>query len=86
MNAPGLRHPVVMRVLSDFYWRLPVSSKHASVGIAFLGLGIESVSQQCCMSLRVGTNNIVGSSINQYGHLGSCFIIIFLLLVTLMFP
>ena len=30
----------------------------------FLGLGIGGLSHQICMSLHIGTNNIVGGSIN----------------------
>ena len=71
MNALGLRDLVVMRVLSDFYLEtcakiltiLPTSSKHVSVGMRFLGLGIGGLSHQSCMSLHIETNNIVGGSI-----------------------
>ena len=42
---------------------LPTSSKHVSVGMPFLVLGIGGLSHQSCMSLRIGTNNIVGGSI-----------------------
>ena len=42
---------------------LPTSSKHVSPGMRFLGLGIGGLSQQSCMSLHLGTNNIVGGSI-----------------------
>ena len=43
---------------------LPTSSKHVSVGMQFrLGLGIGGLSHQSCMSLHIGTNNIVGGSI-----------------------
>ena len=42
---------------------LPTSSKHVSVGMQFLRLGIRGLSQQSCMSLYIGTNNIVGGSI-----------------------
>ena len=43
---------------------LPTSSKHVSPGMRFLGLGIGGLSHQSCMSLHIGTNNIVGGSIN----------------------
>ena len=43
---------------------LPTSSKHVSPGMLFLGLGIGGLSHQSCMSLHIGTNNIVGGSIN----------------------
>ena len=42
---------------------LPTSSKHVSLGMRFLGLGSEGLSHQSCMSLHIGTNNIVGGSI-----------------------
>ena len=42
---------------------LPTSSKHVSPGMQFLGLGIGGLSHQSCMSLHIGTNNIVGGSI-----------------------
>ena len=42
---------------------LPTSSKHVSPGMRFLGLGIGGLSHQSCMSLHIGTNNIVGGSI-----------------------
>ena len=42
---------------------LPTSSKHVSHDMHFLGLGIGSLSHQSCMSLHIGTNNIVGGSI-----------------------
>ena len=42
---------------------LPTSSKHVSPGMRFLGLGIRGLSHQSCMSLHIGTNNIVGGSI-----------------------
>ena len=41
---------------------LPTSSKHVSLGMHFLGLGIGGLSHQSCMSLHIGTNNIVGGS------------------------
>ena len=41
---------------------LPTSLKHVSLGMHFLGLGIGVLSHQCCMSLHIGTNNIVGGS------------------------
>ena len=41
---------------------LPTSSKHVSPGMRFLGLGIGGLSHQSCMSLHIGTNNIVGGS------------------------
>ena len=41
---------------------LPTSSKHVSLGMRFLGLGIGGLSHQSCMSLHIGTNNIVGGS------------------------
>ena len=41
---------------------LPTSSKHVSPGMQFLGLGIGGLSHQSCMSLHIGTNNIVGGS------------------------
>ena len=41
---------------------LPTSSKHVSVGMQFLGLGIGGLYHQSCMSLHIGTNNIVGGS------------------------
>ena len=63
MNAPGLRDPVVMWALSNFY-RMSTSSIHVSVGMAFLGLGIRGMSHQSCMSLCIGTDNIIGGSIN----------------------
>ena len=44
---------------------LPTSSKHVSVGMRFLGLGIGGLSHQSCMSLHIGTNNIVGGSIKK---------------------
>ena len=37
--------------------------KHVSPGMRFLGLGIGGLSHQSCMSLHIGTNNIVGGSI-----------------------
>ena len=43
---------------------LPTSSKHVSPGMRFLGLGIGGLSHQSCMSLHIGTNNIVGGSIS----------------------
>ena len=43
---------------------LPTSSKHVSPGMRFLGLGIGGLSHQSCMSLHMGTNNIVGGSNN----------------------
>ena len=42
---------------------LSTSSKHVSVGMTFLGLGIGVMSHQSCKSLRIWTNNIVGGSI-----------------------
>ena len=45
---------------------LPTSSKHVSPGMRFLGLGIGGLSHQSCMSLHIGTNNIVGGSINEF--------------------
>ena len=50
---------------------LPTSSKHVSPGMRFLGLGIGGLSHQSCMSLHIGTNNIVGGSNNNgpNGHL-----------------
>ena len=42
---------------------LPTSSKHVSVGMGFPGLGIRDMSYQSCMTLRIGSNNIVGGSI-----------------------
>ena len=47
---------------------LPTSSKHVSPGMRFLGLGIGGLSHQSCMSLHIGTNNIVGGSINIVDH------------------
>ena len=44
---------------------LPTSSKHVSPGMRFLGLGIGGLSHQSCMSLHIGTNNIVGGSITR---------------------
>ena len=44
---------------------LPTSSKHVSPGMHFLGLGIGDLSHQSCMSLHIGTNNIVGGSIDK---------------------
>ena len=44
---------------------LPTSSKHVSPGMRFLGLGIGGLSHQSCMSLHIGTNNIVGGSITS---------------------
>ena len=44
---------------------LPTSSKHVSDGMRFLGLGIGGLSHQSCMSLHIGTNGIVGGSIND---------------------
>ena len=44
---------------------LPTSSKHVSPGMRFLGLGIGGLSHQSCMSLHIGTNNIVGGSIKK---------------------
>ena len=44
---------------------LPTSSKHVSVGMHFLGLGIGGLSHQSCKSLHIGTNNIVGGSIKS---------------------
>ena len=41
---------------------LPTSSKHVSPGMRFLGPGIGGLSHQSCMSLHIGTNNIVGGS------------------------
>ena len=41
---------------------LPTSSKHVSPGMRFLGLDIGCLSHQSCMSLHIGTNNIVGGS------------------------
>ena len=41
---------------------LSTSSKHVSVGMPFLGLGIGGLSHQSCMSLHIGTNNIVSGS------------------------
>ena len=41
------------------------SSKHVSPGMRFLGLGIGGLSHQSCMSLHIGTNNIVGGSITD---------------------
>ena len=32
------------------------------------GLGIGGMSHQSCMSLRIGTNNIVGGSISSQSH------------------
>ena len=43
---------------------LPTSSKHVSLGMHFLGLGIGGLSHQSCMSLHIGTNNTVGGSMN----------------------
>ena len=42
---------------------LLTSSKHVSPGMRFLELGIGGLSHQSCMSLHIGTNNIVGGSI-----------------------
>ena len=61
---------VVMRVLSDFYWRLVQKFsrfclRHQNMslfGIRFLGLCIGGLSHKSCMSLHIGTNNIVGGS------------------------
>ena len=44
---------------------LPTSSKHVSPGMRFLRLGIGGLSHQSCMSLHIGTNNIVGGSITS---------------------
>ena len=41
---------------------LLTSSKHVSPGMRFLELGIGGLSHQSCMSLHIGTNNIVGGS------------------------
>ena len=54
-----------------FVWRVTyicvhvtqAQSKHVSPGMQFLGLGIGGLSHQSCMSLHIGTNNIVGGSI-----------------------
>ena len=35
----------------------------------FLGLGIGGLSHQSCMSLDIGTNNIVGGSINAWASI-----------------
>ena len=43
---------------------LPTSSKHVSLGMQFLGLGIGGLSHQSYMSLHIGTNNFVGGSIS----------------------
>ena len=43
---------------------LPTSSQHVPVGMHFLGLGIRGLSHQRCMSLHIGTSNIVGGSMN----------------------
>ena len=56
-------------IMTAFEWKtqaqfLPTSSKHVSPGMRFLGLGIGGLSHQSCMSLHIGTNNIVGGSIN----------------------
>ena len=45
---------------------LLTSSKHVSLGMHFLGLDIGGLSHQSCMSLHIGTNNVVGGSINLY--------------------
>ena len=45
---------------------LPSSSKHVSVGMPFLGLSIGGLSHQSCMSLHIGTNNILGGSIKTH--------------------
>ena len=45
---------------------LLTSSKHVSPGMRFLELGIGGLSHQSCMSLHIGTNNIVGGSINGW--------------------
>ena len=79
--APDLRDPVVMWVLSDFYWRLMhkfsrFCLRHQNMSrLAWLFWGSVSEgagggggggggggSHQSCMSLRIGTNNIVGGS------------------------
>ena len=44
---------------------LPTPSKHVSVGMQFLRLSIGGLSHQSCMSLHIGTNNIVGGSITS---------------------
>ena len=51
---------------------LPTSSKHVSVGMQFLRLGIGGLSHQSCMSLHIGTNNIVGGSINWFNKPSAC--------------
>ena len=43
---------------------LPTSSKHVSPGMQFLRLGIGGLSHQSCMSLHIGTSNVVGGSIS----------------------
>ena len=48
---------------------LPTLSKHVSPGMRFLGLGIGGLSHQSCMSLHIGTNNIVGGSIKMLSNL-----------------
>ena len=44
-----------------------VIKTYVSPGMRFLGLGIGGLSHQSCMSLHIGTNNIVGGSNNNYG-------------------
>ena len=51
---------------------LSTSSKHVSPCMRFLGLGIRGLSHQSCMSLHIGTNNIVGGSIIATLRWASC--------------
>ena len=67
-------HAGVVRLLletcAEILTILPTSSKHVSLGTGFPGLGIGDMSYQRCMTLRIGTNNIVGGSIKAWegGH------------------
>ena len=66
-NAPGLRDLVVMRVLSDFYWRLVQKFSRfflrhqnmSRLACVFWGSALGGLSHQSCMSLHIGTNNVV---------------------------
>ena len=57
-------HAGVVRLLletcAEILTILFTSSKHVSVGMRLLGLGIGGLSHQSCMSLHIWTNNIVG--------------------------
>ena len=71
-NAPGLRDPIVMWVIF-FMGDLCTNSHNSGYVIkiclgwhGFSGARYRGISRQSCMSLHIGTNNIVGGSITRW--------------------